>query len=1499
MLNLKGNNHIVHSNRLSWLWGVVFFLFGLPLGLAQNVVFPDQPDEFQKELGELFRATPDRQATKIFLDELRMYMNSADVSEEVKQTNIRDCRLLAGRRARPFPDYFTYFQTYFTFQEKGFWNQDYQEWHKAFAVLLADRKKDQRHLTQFLSLAASLVKNQVLFESPSLRWAFRHNNFSCHFEKNQLVIRVKDTDLIGYAQNDSLVIYETSGEYAAGDRLWTGTHGTIRWEHSQFPADRVNATFNHYRMDLSKPFFSIDTVKFVNKNYFGYPLYGSLEHKIMAERNPNKVLYPKFQSFNQHFEIKNIFPGIHYEGGFAQDGSKFMGTGTPQKQATVSIYRNDTLQVVAQSLLFGIYPDLLVSSSAEISIRLDSLDIYHPGLNFRYMHPSNELHLIRTADGLGKSPYFNHYHKISMDVELIRWKLSNTYMELRMMAGAAQNQALFESLDYYREDFFNQLQGMDAIHPLQALRDYSLRNVSREFTARDYALYRGLPEFQIRQQLLQLSFYGFLEYNVNNDGVKLKDRLFNYMKYRFGKMDFDVIRFNSLTPGRVSNAELDLRNFDLKMNGVSAVAIASHQNVVFFPREGSILLKYNRDFRFDGVINAGMLRFFGDGFAFDYNQFRIDLSSIDSLRMRIRSGELDYFGQPVMRDVHSTINRLSGYLQIDRADNKSGNKNLPQYPILTSLKDSYVYYQKKEIQNGAYKKDQFFFKVDPFVMDSISNLTRRNTQFEGTFESNIFPAFNQKLVVRPDYSLGFVQDSPPLGYPVYNHKATFTQKVDLSNQGLRGNGVLHYVTSTAASENFLFLPEEVSGQTHAFKVEKQTVGVPFPDVNATYTQLSFLPNLDQLSAKSQEDNFTMFNSEAQLEGTLRVAPSGLSGRGNLFMLRASLNSRYMNFDDHSVLADTSEFKLVNKGTQDISFSTKNLVSTIDFEKRMGTFTSIFGGTRVDFTDNKYMSFISAFSWNMDNNDIFLGASGSKGNKFISVHRKQDSLYFYAPMARFDAENMLIEAEEVKEIRSADAQILLKNGRITIRPDAVMDPLDSVQIVLADRDSLANHRLYNARVTIDGAKNYSGFGNYDFTNAEGVVYKLFMDKIQVDNQLRTNASGFIGEESRFLFDPHFAYKGIAGLQRGRRLLEFDGGVQMYDKDQPCPRTWIRFLAPVDPLKVTIPVGKRVENYDRDEIHRNLFIRKDSIHVYSSFFESRKDYSDIPIVTGEGELYYNEREKSFDVSSAGKRAQPDSTGTLLRFVPNGKTVTGEGVLNLGVELDPVYTMASGTISHHRDANAIVLHSSFEMNFFLDNRLVFMIYQTLVDSKTDASDFSRQVFERRLKEYMPVEKLKTLWKDAGLAVSDNKLPDAGNLFTFSDMEWSWSHSRRGYVANGEAHLALLKGRNLNRKIQVKAELIRSRLGNSIDFLIEAGPEWFYFSYKGGTMQILSSVKAFNELLQQIKPDDRKLKGGSKAYVYLLAPDSKRKRFLMNFGKENPEEIQQEAAPDGETGE
>ena len=47
-----------------------------------------------------------------------------------------------------------------------------------------------------------------------------------------------------------------------------------------------------------------------------------------------------------------------------------------------------------------------------------------------------------------------------------------------------------------------------------------------------------------------------------------------------------------------------------------------------------------------------------------------------------------------------------------------------EFPIIRSYDNSKVYYDDEEIFSGVYNRENFYFEVDPFQIDSLDTYTR-------------------------------------------------------------------------------------------------------------------------------------------------------------------------------------------------------------------------------------------------------------------------------------------------------------------------------------------------------------------------------------------------------------------------------------------------------------------------------------------------------------------------------------------------------------------------------------------------------------------------------------------------------------------------------------------------------------------------------------------------------------------------------------------------------
>ena len=116
---------------------------------------------------------------------------------------------------------------------------------------------------------------------------------------------------------------------------------------------------------------------------------------------------------------------------------------------------------------------------------------------------------------------------------------------------------------------------------------------------------------------------------------------------------------------------------------------------------------------------------------FDYEDFRMEFKDATTQVWIPNKKEIyDEYGNLTLEPLDSEITIANGELLVDTNINKSGiwKEDYPEYPIIRSYDNSRVYYDKEEIFDGVYKRDNFSFEVDPFEID-FDTYTRESFNF--------------------------------------------------------------------------------------------------------------------------------------------------------------------------------------------------------------------------------------------------------------------------------------------------------------------------------------------------------------------------------------------------------------------------------------------------------------------------------------------------------------------------------------------------------------------------------------------------------------------------------------------------------------------------------------------------------------------------------------------------------------------------------------------------
>jgi len=1472
----------------------LFILSGHELFSQKIQFFSGDTSKYTAELTLFMRNVTDQHVV-LLKDFYNAWGRDSLFNMEDKKQIIQLSRLMIEKNATASPHFINFLSTMLAFKKFNIDPLNYRNWVEGLKESLEKKKITTTQINNILEFTDNLLRENQIYHSGSAIWKASNKNYKIQ-NHTGLRVEFENVDLICYSQRDSITIFNTKGTVYPMDNLWNGVGGMVTWERAGYSRDSVNAILKDYKIDLAHSEYSAEQVTFTDKYYFNKPLTGVLTDKVKFIKEPDDATYPKFDSYTKEFKIPNLYKNIDYEGGLSMQGSKMVGTGTREKNAKLKIFRNDTLVLIASSEYFGFRSDRVASQRTSVTIKLDKDSIYHPDLFLTYRTHNRELTLIKTNNFTSQGPYFNSYHKVDMNFDQLNWRMDQNFMKFSGSRGASTGNAYFESMNYFNYDKFMAMMMLDESHPLVLMRNYARKYGYDEFLIEDFANSLKMPFNEVEQLAMRLANGGFILYDMNSGMIKIKQRLYDYLSASVNKIDYDVIGFTSQVEAPLDNAYFDLGTYDLTINGIPSIFVSDSQNVVFFPRNNSIILKKNRNFQFDGVVVAGLLTFFGNNFFFNYDSFKVNLQKVDSLRIKYLSTKLDNNGSPIPENVENILNGITGEVLIDHPDNKSGRVSYPEYPIFKSNENSYVYYDKGNRQNSVYESNDFYFQVYPFEMDSLDNFNYRNLLFKGKFVSaGIFPDFEKELSLQPDRSLGFRQMAPSLGYPVYGGKGTYFNEIWLSNKGLKGEGKLEYLTSTTLSKDFNFYPDSMNTVCTKFDIALHPAETQYPYTRSVNDRIHWLPYGNVLYADKINTDFTMFNDSTRLNGNLKLQPEGLSGNGRMDLRNSDLSSSLFNYKAYDIFSDSADFFLKSLYNNNYTVLTENVNAHISYTQSKGWFKSNEGYSLVSFPDNKYISYLDNFTWDMNEKMLIMGSGRMQdtteftsedvepaGERFISVHPNQDSLSFISPMAYYDYRKNFLNATGVKFIEVADARIYPKAGKVTVESNARM-------LTLEDSKVIANkftkyHRIHTASINILGRKKYNGIGNYDYVDENKTVQLIHFNQIGVDSTFRTIASGAIFESADFRLSPVYKYQGKVSLLADDSLLTFNGAILV---DQNCEKfqpDWLYFQARIEPDRILIPIPEQPISYNRNKIQAGIYLNYDSIHIYPSFFTARKNYSDSALIKSQGFLYYDKNQQLFKIGSPEKLQDFTLSQDYLSFHREDCRLIGEGKVNLGQEIGQVGLHAYGSVRHDIPNNQTTLDLVMSIDFYMSEPMINLMANE-IDSipNLEAIDFNRPLLKKSVDAAIGIEAAQKLRDELALLGTVKELPAAlKHTIVFSELNLKWNDETNSYQSVGKIGIGNINGVQINKRVNGYFELQLKRSGDIMDFYLEVDNNtYYYFGYTRGVMQTLSSNRKYNETIMNMKVRERKqnVPHNKTSYLYLISTDQKKNAFYRHY--------------------
>lgn len=1421
-----------------------------------------------------------------------------------KNNIINLSNLLVSKRMRPVPHFTDLMTTLMAFINYDV-SKDYLNlWAEGLISLASQPSVQVSRISQFIRSTGLLITDHIIYQSPTVTWKITGDRY--RFVNDSVFrIEIDETDLICFSQYDSAIITGTSGSYIPDRLTWYGNGGKVTWEKAGYSPSDVYAQLGTYSFATTSASYEADSVLFFHNIYFPEPVKGILSDRAVKISDPETAVFPKFETYKKKFFLEDIYRDVDFEGGLAFEGATVKGTGDSFNPSLLSMYRNDTLYVKVRALSFIFDRETIKSQSTSFTLYMEKDSIYHSDIAFTYNVPNREVNTFRSRFPTSRSPYFSSYHKMDMYFEYLTWKMDESKVTLSRARGASMGQAFFESVSFFNQNEFSRLMALDDFHPLDRVSKFAEWWYSETFPIDEFARWmKQSPEYATAL-CIELANNGFLFYDRANDEVTIKQKLYDYINSYARRQDYDVMSIISETQAPVDNAILNMRNYEMTINGVPRIFLSDSQKVAIFPYNRTITLEKNRSFMFDGVVQAGMITIFGHDFKFSYDTFKINLVNVDSIMLAVETDQRDAYGGVLARRVEDLIQMTNAELLIDEPDNKSGLKSLEQYPIFTSTAESYIFYDRIPDLEGVYPRSDFYFKLDPFTFENTDRLTEESLNLKGEFKAGrIMPTMRQTLTLQNDKSLGFMYETGEEGLEIYEANGSIYNVITMSNEGLKVNGKLNHLTASAFSEEFRLFPDSVLAATESLSIAASTL---YPGVEASNSNIRWYPWSDRfIIEQAGSEKFSMFENGTTMKGDLVLSSSLLAGRGEINLSDSRIISNGFAFGQNTIQADTSEYDLKSISGDGYAFIAEDANTFIDFENQMSRFRLNTDSSLVKFPEVDYICTMTDFEYDMQTRLLSMTQRGKESSTlmppaellrqdfnnlekptFFSTNMTNDTISFSASKGKYMVDSEKVIAENVNYIRIADALIQPDSGIVRISKGARFDPFTKSTIAINN-----NHIIHDASVNIMRSTRYTASGLYDYIDNTNQLQTIRFDEIVVDSA-RSKGTGYIKPVDKFMLSPDFTFQGDVHLRSESKFINFLGSTGIVHYCENVNTMPVRFESYIDPENIMIPVAEKPRDFNGTLLYNGSYITIDSTHIYPAFLSHGKSWSDVPLVSTGGWLIFDRATGKYKIAGKEKLANLSLPGNIVTFDRNLCGLNSEGAIDLGLDFDLVKATGAGQVTQNTDSNTVRINMMLALDFhFSQPALVVMADEIRYIPTLRQIDVSNEAYIKKLQNLVGSAAASTLKEEMDLYGTLRSFPKGFEPeIVLNNLNLVWNEEYRSYRSTGKIGIGFIGTQAINLEVDGYVELQKRRSGDLIDIYLKVdNATWYWFSYTRGVMMSLSGNNNYNTIIREEKLNDRKHKDNSvrTPYTYMIGVQERFDSFLrrMNQGIEEPVE-------------
>jgi len=1299
------------------------------------------------------------------------------------------------------------------------------------------------------------------------------------------VIRFETVTFNFVTPYDSAFLFNSKGSVSLLNKTFVGEGGKFDWSPAGLGKDSVYFQLTQYNFDVSKAWVKTEQGKLTYVGKVSGQVDGIFEFKSVSHKTPETSSYPRFMSFNSNIEMLGLGDDkMKYTGGFALNGRKIYSSSVSGEPARLEVFGEVDKKFEARSRLFEFEDSIIISNRAMIKLYQQNDSIYHPAVQFYYHYGQQDLTLQKENGYLKNAPYASSYFNMDFAADKVRWNLASDSLYIYSYGGRSQSPMVLESIDYYDPEDFRLLAGQGfQFHPLALVASYSLRNGVREFYVDDIATATGQRSDGMRMAMTFLSQKGMIDYNSSTGYIKVKDKALHYYDASKGEADYDNLKIHSIVDGP-SNATVSFIDGRMDVRGVEEFNVSDSLNVVIKPDSSVITLLQDRDIKFNGKITAGNFEINGKDFTLKYDSFFINLNHIDSIRFYIT--ETNARGQSIRRRVNNAMvgadstaaaaagmqntSKTSGTLFISRPNNKSGKEKIPNYPRLDATAGGVIYFNRKEVLNGAYDRSVFFV-VPPFKLDSLNDADPGSINFEGTFvSSGMFPNFKEKLHTMPDKSLGFTHAIPDAGYQLYQGEGKIIGALGLDNAGLRATGRIDYLAASVESSDFVFYPDSVVGRGNVGQLEEKQFGaVWFPQVTLTEFKLNWLPKQDKFNLTNLRDPFNLYQSTAQMDGQLTVSKNGVAGDGRLITRGSEATSSQFSFSAKEFGGRHADFQVKTTNPDKPALAADDVRLKFNLEQNYADISpEIAGEASLEFPYAQFKTSIPEARWDLNTQKIVMTKDPDvplENSYFYTTRKELDSLNFNAEKAEYDIASQQLKVSGIPFIVVADAKITPENNEILILENARIGQLKNTTIVM---DTLNGyHRLTEGVVDIISRKEFSGYATYQYVNAVNDTFAIKMTDFHLEpiteqtkskrhsSELiateQTVANGAVAEAENVILAPRIFYKGDMVMYSTRPALQLNGSVKLDLRKIKNYNTWIQYSQSGDEKEVFIDFDNALTDEGR-KAEAGLHFSEDN-NLYITFVFDKKNPDDDDFFLPSGSLFFDQESGEFKIEDKLKATGEKLTGKVFAYNEDKQEVRFEGRVNFFEDRGKDFGITASALgSGNLETNDIRMNTFLMVDMNVPPQalqLMALDLQEVIKNEGAEEGLGDQtellykiadiIGERAVKEYED----KSLQAYTPLMT----IPELSRPLVFSNFNLKRSQEHKAFYSEGTLGLSNILRYDINAAFEGFMELRKNEDGTPVfHVFFKASPDsWYYFGMEDNRLMVHSSNAAFNDAI------------------------------------------------------